>query len=245
MESIKFFLVEILEKDIKMIEVDIKELFFLIQEFQPFLNKKIPLHEIQSHLFLLDLLYDFNLKNNGSWKYFISSRRLDGYGVDSFFYNGYLQEYAFLQMKHKSIGNFSESDFNYISDSYNSIRFKKYNLPYCFLYSLSSLEALETSRNVFNGLVESSVLFNPNSHFFQYGIENTGKKTFWIDKNLTSKNEVNTWLSNLGLPTGLEYNEVTTDLVSRLEDNRLLPPRSTSMHHFKVNYSFLRLFFKR
>ena len=66
MESIKFFLVEILEKGIKMIEVDIKELFFLIQEFQPFLNKKIPLHEIESHLFLLDLLYDFNLKNNGS-----------------------------------------------------------------------------------------------------------------------------------------------------------------------------------
>ena len=148
-------------------------------------------------------------------------------------------------MKHKSIGNFSESDFISISDSYNRERFKRYNLPYCFLYSLSSLEALETSRNVFNGLVESSVLFNPNSHFFQYGIENTGKKTFWIDKNLTSKNEVNTWLSNLGLPTGLEYNEVTTDLVSRLEDNRLLPPRSTSMHHFKVNYSFLRLFFKR
>ena len=49
-----------------MVEVDIRELFFLIQEFQPFLNKKIPLHEIQSHLFLLDLLYDFNLKNNGS-----------------------------------------------------------------------------------------------------------------------------------------------------------------------------------
>ena len=49
-----------------MVEVDIKELFFLIQEFHPFLHKKIPLHEIESHLFLLDLLYDFNLRQNGS-----------------------------------------------------------------------------------------------------------------------------------------------------------------------------------
>ena len=228
-----------------MVEVDIRELFFLIQEFQPFLNKKIPLHEIQSHLFLLDLLYDFNLRHNGSWKYFISSRRLDGYGVDGFFYNGHLQEYAFLQMKHKAIGNFLESDFISISDNYNGERFKKYNLPYCFLYSLSSLEALEASRDAFNRLAESSALFNPNSHFFQYDLENTGKKTFWINKNLTTTNEVNMWLGNLGLPTGLEYNTVTTNLVDQLKYNSDLLPRSTSMYPFKVNYSFLRLFFKR
>ena len=81
-------------------------------------------------------------------------------------------------MKHKGIGRFLENDFISISDSYNVKRFERYNLPYCFLYSLSSLEALEASKEAFNRLAESSALFNPNSHFFQYDLENTGKKTF-------------------------------------------------------------------
>ena len=230
-----------------MIEVDIRELFFLIQEFQPFLNKKIPLHEVESHLFLLDLLCDYNLKNNGSWKYFISSKKLDGYGVDSFFYNSHLNEYAFLQMKHKAIGNFSENDFNYISDSYNSIRFKKYNLLYCFLYSLSSLEALDASRNVFNGLVESSILFNPDSHFFQYEIENTGKKTFWIDKSLTSTTEVNNWFDKLGLPVEKERLLHTSRLITEFDNNLEIYKGKSALpkFEFRVNTTFLRRLISR
>ena len=53
------------------------------------------------------------------------------------------------------------------------------------------------------------------------------------------------WLGNLWLPTGPEYNTVTTKLVDQLEENRKLLPGSASMSSFKVNYSFLRLFFKR
>ena len=229
-----------------MVEVDIKELFFLIQEFQPFLYKKIPDHEIESHLFLLDLVYDHNLRNNLSWRYYISTKKLDGFGIDSFFYNHELKEYALIQMKHKSIGSFSKKDFISMFDDYNIKNFEKFNAEYFFLCSLSSQEALDASTTALNGLVESSTGFNSDSYFFRSNIKNTGKKTFWINKSHITTNLVNSWAGDLGLATTEDHNKLINQLIRKFETNQSSLKRGfPAKHYFTCSNSILKLLFKK